>query len=105
MQASVTRFTKAADGSLGDVAHRTDSFFQVATEVLEARASDQLFLQVHGFELKKHDDAVPKGTQVILSDANDAPRDDPRFTAFAVEAENFESIHNHSAYARIARGM
>jgi GTP cyclohydrolase IB len=30
---------------------------------------------------------------------------DPRFDAFCVEAENFESIHNHSAYARIARGM
>ena len=30
---------------------------------------------------------------------------DPRFDGFAVEAENFESIHNHSAYARIARGM
>ena len=30
---------------------------------------------------------------------------DPRFDAFSVEAENFESIHNHSAYARIARGM
>jgi GTP cyclohydrolase I len=29
---------------------------------------------------------------------------DDRFTAFTVEAENFESIHNHSAYARIARG-
>jgi GTP cyclohydrolase I len=29
---------------------------------------------------------------------------DERFTAFTVEAENFESIHNHSAYARIARG-
>lgn len=29
---------------------------------------------------------------------------DERFAAFAVEAENFESIHNHSAYARIARG-
>jgi GTP cyclohydrolase IB len=29
---------------------------------------------------------------------------DARFTAFTVEAENFESIHNHSAYARIARG-
>ena len=29
---------------------------------------------------------------------------DPRFSAFVVEAENFESIHNHSAYARIARG-
>ena len=29
---------------------------------------------------------------------------DSRFSAFIVEAENFESIHNHSAYARIARG-
>jgi len=29
---------------------------------------------------------------------------DTRFDAFVVEAENFESIHNHSAYARIARG-
>lgn len=82
LQASVTRMTRAPDGSLGDVAHRTDSFFQVATEVLEARATDQLFLQVHGFELKRHED-VPKGTQAILSDANDAPRDDPRFTAAA----------------------
>ncbi len=30
---------------------------------------------------------------------------DARFAAFRVEAENFESIHNHSAYARIARGL
>jgi GTP cyclohydrolase I len=29
---------------------------------------------------------------------------DARFDGFIVEAENFESIHNHSAYARIARG-
>ena len=29
---------------------------------------------------------------------------DGRFPAYTVEAENFESIHNHSAYARIARG-
>jgi len=29
---------------------------------------------------------------------------DARFSAYTVEAENFESIHNHSAYARIARG-
>jgi GTP cyclohydrolase FolE2 len=29
---------------------------------------------------------------------------DGRFAAYTVEAENFESIHNHSAYARIARG-
>ena len=30
---------------------------------------------------------------------------DTRFIRFSVEAENFESIHNHSAYARIARGI
>ncbi len=29
---------------------------------------------------------------------------DPRIDGFVVEAENFESIHNHSVYARIARG-
>jgi len=29
---------------------------------------------------------------------------DERLEGFVVEAENFESIHNHSAYARIARG-
>ena len=32
-------------------------------------------------------------------------QDDPRIEGFVVEAENFESIHNHSAYARIARGL
>ncbi|CAG0979502.1 GTP cyclohydrolase IB [Burkholderiales bacterium] len=30
---------------------------------------------------------------------------DARFAGFAVEAENFESIHNHSAFARIAKGL
>jgi GTP cyclohydrolase I len=28
---------------------------------------------------------------------------DTRFEAFSVAAENFESIHNHSAYAEIVR--
>jgi len=30
---------------------------------------------------------------------------DARFDGFSVEAENFESIHNHNAYARIAQGI
>jgi GTP cyclohydrolase I len=30
---------------------------------------------------------------------------DARIDAFAVEAENYESIHNHSAYAKIASGL
>jgi GTP cyclohydrolase I len=29
--------------------------------------------------------------------------DDPRYAGFSVAAENFESIHNHSAYAKIER--
>ncbi|MBP8309812.1 MAG: GTP cyclohydrolase I FolE2, partial [Burkholderiaceae bacterium] len=28
-------------------------------------------------------------------------RDHPAVSSYVVEAENFESIHNHSAYARI----
>jgi len=28
---------------------------------------------------------------------------DPRVAAYTVESENFESIHNHSAYALITR--
>src|SRR5438477_627111 len=31
--------------------------------------------------------------------------EDSRIDGFVVEAENFESIHNHSAYARIARNF
>jgi len=30
---------------------------------------------------------------------------DRRIEAYSVEAENFESIHNHSAYAKIAKGL
>jgi len=29
---------------------------------------------------------------------------DPNITWFTVESENFESIHNHSAYAYVERG-
>ena len=28
---------------------------------------------------------------------------EPRVRAYVVEAENFESIHNHSAFARVVR--
>ena len=28
---------------------------------------------------------------------------EPRVRAYVVEAENFESIHNHSAFARVTR--
>ena len=33
------------------------------------------------------------------------PNADKRITAYIVESENFESIHNHSAYALIEKNM
>ena len=35
----------------------------------------------------------------VVREVADKLKKDPRFFLFTVEAENFESIHNHSAYA------
>jgi GTP cyclohydrolase I len=47
----------------------------------------------------------PKFVEDIVRDVAVALNGEPRVRAYTVECENFESIHNHSAYARIARGM
>jgi GTP cyclohydrolase I len=74
-------------------------------------AEDEASCELYGF-LKRADE------KYVTERAYDNPRcvddlvrgiasrlaADDRFTAFTVEAENFESIHNHSAYARISRG-
>ncbi|HEY9279803.1 MAG TPA: GTP cyclohydrolase FolE2 [Eoetvoesiella sp.] len=46
----------------------------------------------------------PKFVEDLVRDVALALDQDPRIKAFVVEAENFESIHNHSAFARITRG-
>lgn len=43
----------------------------------------------------------PKFVEDLARDVAARLRADPRITAWVVEAENFESIHNHSAWARI----
>ena len=43
----------------------------------------------------------PKFVEDLVRDVAMALRREPRVRRFVVEAENFESIHNHSAYARI----
>jgi GTP cyclohydrolase I len=43
----------------------------------------------------------PKFVEDLVRDVAGRLRDHPAVSAFVVEAENFESIHNHSAYARI----
>lgn len=45
----------------------------------------------------------PKFVEDLVRDVALAIDRDPRVNGYAVEAENFESIHNHSAFARIAR--
>ena len=45
----------------------------------------------------------PKFVEDIVRDIATRLNRDQRIRSYVVEAENFESIHNHSAYARIAR--
>jgi GTP cyclohydrolase I len=45
----------------------------------------------------------PKFVEDMVRDVALRLDSDPRVVAFTVESENFESIHNHSAYALITR--
>lgn len=45
----------------------------------------------------------PKFVEDIVRDVAVRLNDDPRVLSYVVEAENFESIHNHSAYAQIEK--
>ena len=45
----------------------------------------------------------PKFVEDLVRDVALRLNDDPRVGRYVVEVENFESIHNHSAYARIDR--
>lgn len=45
----------------------------------------------------------PKFVEDVVRDVALALNREPRVGAYTVEAENYESIHNHSAFARIAR--
>ncbi|MEY4083334.1 MAG: hypothetical protein RL483_703 [Pseudomonadota bacterium] len=46
----------------------------------------------------------PKFVEDLVRDMALMLAANPQFTGFTVESENFESIHNHSAYARIDHG-
>ena len=43
----------------------------------------------------------PRLVEDLVRDVAIALNQEPRVVAYTVEAENFESIHNHSAFARI----
>ena len=71
-------------------------------EIVESSASSEVFAL-----LKREDEKFiteqaynrPMFVEDVVREVTDKLKQDPRFVSFCVEAENFESIHNHSAYA------
>lgn len=90
------------------VAVRTNSFVWVEEiiDIVERQASCELY----GL-LKRPDEKYvtekaydnPKFVEDMVRDVAGQLNDDGRVDAYVVESENFESIHNHSAYAMIER--
>lgn len=83
---------------------RSDMRLEDVVRIAESRASCELW----GL-LKRPDEKYvteraydnPKFVEDLVRDVALALRSDARVDGFSVESENFESIHNHSAYARI----
>ena len=57
---------------------------------------DEKWVTEHAYE-------NPKFVEDLVRDVALALNADPRIGAYSVDVENFESIHNHSAWARIER--
>lgn len=80
--------------------------FEEQVAIAENSASCQLWSR-----LKRSDEKYvteyaydhPKFVEDLVRDMAKALNADDRVVAYRVEAENFESIHNHSAYAWIER--
>lgn len=87
---------------------RTNTFVWVEDliDIIEKQASSELY----GL-LKRPDEKFvtekayenPKFVEDVVRDVAAVLNSDDRIEAYTVESENFESIHNHSAYAMIQR--
>jgi len=60
------------------------------------KRSDEKWITEHAYE-------NPKFVEDLVRDVALRLNAEPRIGAYSAEVENFESIHNHSAYARIVR--
>lgn len=90
------------------VTARTETFIWIEEliDIVEHEASCELF----GL-LKRPDEKYvteraydnPKFVEDMVRDVARHLNEDPRILGYVVESENFESIHNHSAYARIEK--
>ena len=87
-------------------AHRGFIWIEDIIELVEKQASCELY----GL-LKRPDEKYvteraydnPKFVEDMVRDIAAILNEDERVAAYTVESENFESIHNHSAYALITR--
>jgi GTP cyclohydrolase IB len=85
---------------------RSHIWIEELIEVAESEASSQLY-----GVLKRPDEKYvteraydnPKFVEDMVRDVAARLNADARIAAYTVESENFESIHNHSAYAQIER--
>ncbi len=92
------------------VAARTSGFVWIEDliDTVEAEASCEIF----GL-LKRADEKFvterayenPKFVEDMVRDVATRLNDDSRIIGYTLESENFESIHNHSAYALITKNM
>jgi len=89
---------------------RADSFIWI--EDIIDMVEDEASCEIFGL-LKRPDEKFvtekaydnPKFVEDIVRDIAARLNDDTRINAYTVESENFESIHNHSAYALISKGF
>ena len=89
---------------------KADAGSVVCVEDLVRIAEEEASCELYGL-LKRPDEKYvteraydnPKFVEDVIRDVVKRVHDDPRIGRYAVEVENFESIHNHSAYARIER--
>jgi GTP cyclohydrolase I len=92
------------------IAARINTFVWI--EELIDLAENEASCQLYGL-LKRPDEKFvtenaydnPKFVEDMVRDIAAKLNADKRIAGFVVESENFESIHNHSAYAMIAKGM
>jgi len=85
---------------------REHMWIEELIEIAESEASCELY----GI-LKRPDEKYvteraydnPKFVEDMVRDVAVRLNEEPRVAAYVVESENFESIHNHSAYAQIER--
>ncbi len=89
---------------------RVDTFIWI--EDLIDLVEEEASCQIYGL-LKRPDEKFvteraydnPKFVEDMVRDIAARLNEDDRINAYTVESENFESIHNHSAYALITKGF